>query len=222
MITSEKDASGRQEEKPGAVGDGAGSCSTNEAAQLLGVALQTVQRWVDRGHLRGWRTPGGHRRVEIASVHEWLAIARQSEVRTVGGAGSGVRGADALPHVYLVDDSAADLELLQAVTKFVLPEARSTCLANGFAALMAIGREPPDMLITDIAMPGFNGIEMIRSLRENAATAHVPIIGLSNHHVEEIERLFGAIPEGVVMLRKPVAPDALRVAIGRVRHGLAA
>ena len=159
---------------------------------------------------------------KIASVHELLALARQAEVNAVGGTGSGVRKADARSHVYLVDDSPADLELLQAVTKFVLPKARSTCLANGFAALMAIGREPPDLLITDIAMPGFNGIEMIRSIRENATTAHVPIIGLSNHHAEEIEHLFGAIPEGVVMLRKPVAPDTLRVAIAHVSHGEAA
>jgi DNA-binding response OmpR family regulator len=60
--------------------------------------------------------------------------------------------------------------------------------------------------------------EMIRSMRENAATAHVPIIAVSSHHDEEIRRLFGAIPEGVAFLRKPVAPDTLRSAIARVRQ----
>jgi excisionase family DNA binding protein len=205
---------GSQNDKQDPAGDGGRSCTTNEAAELLGISLQTVQRWMDRGHLRGWRTPGGHRRVEIASVHDLLATARQAE----GGTASVNGKADAAPRIYLVDDAPADLELLQAITQFVMPKARLISLANGFDALMAIGREPPDLLITDIAMPGFDGIEMIRSMRENAATAHVPIIAVSSHHDEEIRRLFGAIPEGVAFLRKPVAPDTLRSAIARVRQ----
>jgi len=211
---------GSQIDKQEASGDGGKSCTTNEAAELLGISLQTVQRWMDRGHLRGWRTPGGHRRVDVASVHELLATARQAEN---GGAGQGASGAgrntDVIPRIYLVDDVPADLELLQAITQFVMPKARSTGLPNGFAALMAIGREPPDLLITDIAMPGFNGFEMIRSMRENSATAQVPIIAVSSYHDEEVQRMFGAIPEGVAFLRKPVTPDALRSAIAKVRQG---
>lgn len=196
-------------------GDSGKSCTTNEAAELLGISLQTVQRWMDRGHLRGWRTPGGHRRVEIASVHELLATARQAEV----GAGPGTGRSDTSPRIYLVDDVPADLELLEAIAQFVMPKSRLVGLTSGFAALMAIGREPPDLLITDIAMPGFDGIEMIRSMRENAATANVPIIAVSSYHDEEIRRMFGAIPEGVAFLRKPVTPDALRTAIAKVRQG---
>ncbi len=196
-------------------GDSGKSCTTNEAAELLGISLQTVQRWMDRGHLRGWRTPGGHRRVEIASVHELLATARQAEA----GAGPVNGRSDASPRIYLVDDVPADLELLEAIAQFVMPKSRLVGLTSGFAALMAIGREPPDLLITDIAMPGFDGIEMIRSMRENAATANVPIIAVSSYHDEEIRRMFGAIPEGVAFLRKPVTPDALRTAIAKVRQG---
>lgn len=203
-----------QIDKQDASGDGGKSCTTNEAAELLGISLQTVQRWMDRGHLRGWRTPGGHRRVEIASVHELLATARQAE----GGAAAGNGRTDTTPRIYLVDDVPADLELLQAITQFVMPKARLVGLASGFAALMAIGREAPDLLITDIAMPGFDGIEMIRSMREHAATAHVPIIAVSSYHDEEIRRMFGAIPEGVAFLRKPVTPDALRTAVATVRQ----
>jgi excisionase family DNA binding protein len=205
---------GSQNDKQDPAGDGGKSCTTNEAAELLGISLQTVQRWMDRGHLRGWRTPGGHRRVEIASVHDLLATARQAE----GGTASGNGKAETAPRIYLVDDVPADLELLQAITQFVMPKAHSIGLANGYDALMAIGREPPDLLITDIAMPGFDGIEMIRSMRENAATAHVPIIAVSSYHDEEIRRMFGGIPEGVAFLRKPVTPDALRSAIAKVRQ----
>jgi len=201
-------------------GDGGKSCTTNEAAEMLGISLQTVQRWMDGGHLRGWRTPGGHRRVEIASVHELLTTARQAESGGVAAGQSGAgRAAGAVTRIYLVDDSPADLELLVAITQFVAPNAQLTSLPNGFAALMAIGREAPDLLVTDIAMPGFDGFEMIRSLRENSATAQVPIIAVSSYHDEEIRRIFGVIPEGVAFLQKPVTPDALRAAIARMRTG---
>jgi len=205
--------------------EGGKSCTTNEAAEMLGISLQTVQRWMDRGHLRGWRTPGGHRRVDVASVHALLASARQAEGGAAAGgalagaAGSGLPATEAVARIYLVDDSPADLELLEAITQFVLPKAHTIGLPNGFAALMAIGRETPDLLITDIAMPGFDGFEMIRSMRETSATARVPIIAVSSYHDDEVQRMFGAIPDGVAFLRKPVTPDALRGAIAKVRQG---
>ena len=37
--------------------------STREAATRLGVALSTVQLWVETGVLPAWKTPGGHRRI---------------------------------------------------------------------------------------------------------------------------------------------------------------
>jgi excisionase family DNA binding protein len=210
---------GSQIDRREASGDGGKSCTTNEAAEMLGISLQTVQRWMDRGHLRGWRTPGGHRRVDVASVHELLATARQAENGAAAPeAPDAARVVEAAPRIYLVDDTPSDLELLMAITQFVMPKARSVGLPNGFAALMAIGREPPDLLITDIAMPGFDGLEMIRSMRENGATAHVPIIAVSSYHDDEVQRMFGAIPDGVAFLRKPVTPDTLRTAIARVRQ----
>ena len=44
------------------------SLSTAEVARLFRVSVPTIQRWVDAGHLKAWKTPGGHRRVDAASV----------------------------------------------------------------------------------------------------------------------------------------------------------
>ena len=38
---------------------------------------------------------------------------------------------------------------------------------NGFAALLSIGRQPPDVLITDIVMPHLDGPAMLASLKQN-------------------------------------------------------
>lgn len=47
--------------------------TTREAAQLLGVAVSTVQIWMESGALRAWKTPGGHRRVRLSAVRQLQA-----------------------------------------------------------------------------------------------------------------------------------------------------
>ena len=42
--------------------------TTAKAADLLGVAVSTVQKWVELGKLESWKTPGGHRRIPLASI----------------------------------------------------------------------------------------------------------------------------------------------------------
>jgi excisionase family DNA binding protein len=48
------------------------SYSTVEIARRLGVSIQTVQRWVDAGRLKAWKTLGGHRRIDADSAEALL------------------------------------------------------------------------------------------------------------------------------------------------------
>jgi excisionase family DNA binding protein len=192
------------------------SYSTQEAATLLGTSVQTVQRWMDLGHLGGWRTPGGHRRIDPAGVERLLRMAASQAATApteTSGPGAGLR-------VLLVDDSADDLEFLDAVTRAVIPGAVIVKATSGFSALILIGRDKPDLLITDIAMDGFDGIEMIRSLRDDVSTVRLPVIAVSGHKAEEIEHRFGALPDAVAILKKPVSPKMLRDTLQQIAPGL--
>lgn len=201
---------------PGAMPpDAEQSCSTIEAAQQLGTSVQTVQRWMDRGYLRGWRTPGGHRRVEVASVRELLERSRAAPPAATEPAPAGA------PRVMLVDDSPNDLELLAAVANAAIPGAELTQYGNAFAALMAIGQEPPDLLIVDMSMPGLDGVEMIRSLLDNPRTAHVPVIAVSSYNAEEIATRYGELPASVKLFAKPVMPSSLKAAVAEIAPRLA-
>lgn len=46
--------------------------TTRQAADMLGVAVSTVQKWVELGKLTSWKTPGGHRRIPLAAVQAVL------------------------------------------------------------------------------------------------------------------------------------------------------
>ena len=45
--------------------------SIGKAAKELGVSPETLRRWEAEGKIRGERTPGGHRRYDLASLHGW-------------------------------------------------------------------------------------------------------------------------------------------------------
>lgn len=50
----------------------AGIVTTKQAAEALGVAVSTVQKWVEMGKLESWKTPGGHRRIPLNAVKQLL------------------------------------------------------------------------------------------------------------------------------------------------------
>lgn len=47
--------------------------TTREASKLLGVALTTIQLWVETGVLPAWKTAGGHRRISRQAVDKLRA-----------------------------------------------------------------------------------------------------------------------------------------------------
>ncbi|MGG6297464.1 sensor histidine kinase [Leptolyngbya sp. AN02str] len=67
---------------------------------------------------------------------------------------------------------------------------------NGEMALQAIHAMPPDLILLDINMPGLNGYDVCRRLKENPTTAQIPVIFLSA--VDDVDGKVKAFREGGV------------------------
>ena len=76
----------------------------------------------------------------------------------------------------------------------------------------------PDVLVTDIQMPGLDGFALAAALRAEGRTRHVPIIGMTGHWTTEIQTK--AQRAGFsAMLLKPCLPTHLLAEVQRVlRH----
>jgi signal transduction histidine kinase/CheY-like chemotaxis protein/AraC-like DNA-binding protein len=79
---------------------------------------------------------------------------------------------------------------------------------NGLEAIQIVKNQLPDIIITDLMMPGMDGLELIRNLRGDANTEHIPVIVLSakssaNSRIEVLK--LGA--QGY--LTKPFIPEEL-------------
>ncbi len=84
--------------------------------------------------------------------------------------------------VLLVDDAKANLDILIEGLK---SEHKLSLALNGEMALQAATRTPPDLVLLDIVMPGMDGYEVCRRLRQMPETAEVPIMFLSS--LEEVQ-----------------------------------
>ncbi len=78
----------------------------------------------------------------------------------------------------LIADDDEDLRLLVQVT-LEQPTYRILTAADGPQALDAAQQHHPDLLVIDWMMPGLNGREVITQLRQQSATATIPIIMLT-------------------------------------------
>lgn len=173
------------------------TCTTREAAVLLGVSLRTAQLWVEEGALRAWKTPGGHRRIIRSSVDDLLRS----------------RGAVFPKQKYeilAVEDEPILRRLYQAKLGAVA-EASLRVAENGYEGLMRIGEQRPDLLITDLMMPGMDGFELLRTLREMPDLASMRIIVVTSLDDDEIAAR-GGLPQGVALFHKPVSlPQLLQL-----------
>lgn len=188
-------------------------CTTREAAELLGVSLRTAQLWTERGLLEAWKTSGGHRRISRESVERLLAhspVPLTSPLippATLETPKLQVRTAKPVPlNVLIVEDEETQRLIYEvSVTSWPM-KPRVTSAGDGYEALIRIGHQRPDLLITDLNMPGMNGFRMLRTIRSMPELAGLEIIVVSGLEPDIIERN-GGVPEGVMVFPKP-APFA--------------
>lgn len=169
--------------------------STSQAAKLLGVSLGTVQNMVEEGALDAWKTSGGHRRIKRESVMSLLA-------QRGGSIAAPVVSHEGLSVLIAEDDGFQQKLYRKTMEAWGLPLSIEI-VGNGFDALVAVGKEVPEVLIVDLIMPGMDGFELVKSLHGNAALAHTDIIVVSSMSREDIARR-GTLPADVPVYGKPV------------------
>ena len=198
-----------------AMNESARSYSTIEIAKRLGISLQTVQRWVDSGRLKAWKTPGGHRRIDAKSAELLFdAHAGGRGAEAAVEAGGGLQAQARPVQVVIVDDDPMDRELMSTLVLAALPLAQVNVAGNGFQGLVMIAQRVPEIVVTDVHMPHMDGFEMIRNVLADAATRPRLMIAVTARSPRELAD-FGQLPAEVVLLHKPLERDAFVAALRR-------
>ncbi len=110
----------------------------------------------------------------------------------------------------VVDD---DPGLLLAVSETLRAEGYEVATARrGAEALVHVAQTIPDLIISDIRMPGMDGYQLVRNLRSNARTRLVPIVFLSAKD-ETADRIEGFRAGVDAYVTKPFEPDELAAVV---------
>lgn len=118
--------------------------------------------------------------------------------------------------ILLVDDSTTLLMSMEGVLKragFEVATAKS-----GDEALKKLAAFKPDLMITDLNMPGMDGIELIKQAKKTPAMRFKPILMLTTESQQE-KRLEAKAAGATGWLVKPVKPDELLQVIRQVVPG---
>lgn len=115
-------------------------------------------------------------------------------------------------HILIVDDVATNLIFASAVLK---KKFRVTTERSGQAALESMRKEKPDLLLLDIMMPGMNGYETYRKMKQMAELADIPVIFLTGD-TENADEAHGINMGAMDFVIKPFVPEVLISRIERV------
>ncbi|MCL7927314.1 MAG: response regulator transcription factor [marine benthic group bacterium] len=106
----------------------------------------------------------------------------------------------------VVDDEPDILSIL--VYQLSKEGFRVSTAVNGQSAIATAAEERPDLVILDLMLPGIDGYEVLKRLRQNEATASIPVILLTARREEE-ERLRGFEFGADDYVTKPFSPQEL-------------
>ncbi len=117
--------------------------------------------------------------------------------------------------IIVVDDEKAIRDL---VADILSDRYKVLQASDGKEAVELISHGLPDLVITDIAMPGMNGIELCRYLKENEITRNIPIVFLS--FMSDIQNEISSFETGgEAFIPKPFYPRHLNAVVGKILSG---
>jgi excisionase family DNA binding protein len=168
--------------------------TTGEVLEYLQINLRTVYRLIKAGKIPAVRV-GRQWRFRKADIDLWLQS--QPTMTQAGGRRAAPQGVGAFPatgsrppkrpHVMVVDDEASIRDLLSRT--LALAEYDVDAVPDGRAAVARLRAGQYDLLITDLKMPGMDGLTVIREARQLAPTLPVVIITAYSTEASAIEAI---------------------------------
>jgi len=119
--------------------------------------------------------------------------------------------------IMVVDD---DTTIVDVVRRYLIRDGHDVeCVPDGATALRVVEREPPDLVVLDLMLPGISGLEVCRRLREHWLMPVVMLTALG----EETDRVVGLETGADDYVTKPFSPRELtlrvRSVLRRTRSG---
>ena len=155
--------------------------TSHEVASLVQVSPSSVLKWIEQGKLRAFRTPGGHRRVASDELVDFLRAHRLPVPLELEGA---------KVRLLVIDDEPTYLRSLGALLAKSDSSIEVSLAENALDGLLKVGLLRPEVVLLDSYMPGMDGLEVCRRLKESPQTASIAVLAMSGRHSPELAKKF--------------------------------
>ena len=186
--------------------------SPNDVAKLLKVSPITVRQWASRGLIDATTTAGGHRRFTPEAVRRFASERGIVLPREAGGP---------VQRVLVVDDDRQLnrflVELVNAWSRRMNADIRVDSAYDGFEAGAKVHTFDPDVVLLDLMMPGMDGFEVCRRLKEDTNTCHMRVVAMTGYYTpERVQKILATGADR--FLRKPFSNAEVIEACGLEEH----
>jgi len=165
--------------------------TTGEVARRCQVSVGTVKNWIEAGKLEAFRTPGRHFRI------------RASELRRLEAAFGFGAEADESPRILVVDDQQDFVDLAVDALKDLVHGVRVEGACGGYEGLLTIGSFQPHLLVLDLRMPGLDGFEVCRRVKEAPVTKATKIVAMTGFGDDQAEQLALTCGADAFVIKRP-------------------
>lgn len=173
--------------------------TTFEISKICGVYPTTVINWINQKKLPSFSTPGGHHRIKSEDL---LAFLKEYNFPVPASLSSSKR------KVLIVDDDEVFAKMLSRAFATQKELYDVTVLHDGYQALLAMGKTPPDLLVIDVVMPIMDGPTVCQKIKSDQGTKGIKIIAVTGERMSpESEKLVRRNCDS--LLRKPLDIDHL-------------
>lgn len=144
--------------------------TTGDIAKFCGVNYRTVNRWVQRGELKGFQLPGrGDVRVRR---DDFLVFLKTHNIPVPNPF-----QVNEIPRILIVEDTR---DMATAIQRVLQGMGLETQIAgDGFRAGVLVRDFNPHLVTLDLKIPGFSGLEVLRYIRNDPQLASIRLLVIS-------------------------------------------
>lgn len=151
--------------------------TVSQAGKYCRVSPKTIINWIEAGHLKAYKTVGGHRRIKQEDLDLFLKEKGMPLPEEPKG--------EERKKILVVDDDKIIVETIVQSLEEDEYGYEMISASDGFEAGLQVSHFKPDLLILDIMMPDINGYEVCQKIKLNPETKDIKIIVLSAYLNDE-------------------------------------
>ena len=178
-----------------------------KASQYCKVSPKTIINWIEAGHIKAYKTVGGHRRINKTDLEDFMkrqGIPIPEEELD-----------EERKRILVVDDDPIIVETIVQALEEDEFDYEVISASDGFEAGIQVNHFKPHILILDIMMPDIKGYEVCKKIKTDEETKDIKIIVLSAYlHEEKFKQMKENGAD--ICFSKPLPLPQLRAEVARL------